>query len=145
LSTIWFAVGCAVAIAAFLGIMGPISKMILFINLWFVNAGFLLIYVTSQVILVLIALEDRWSLGDLFFGAVFLLAGVAAAALSSELCGFAAHYLDGLFLSASMFLLAVMMTYKYWDSITHEDLEFTVIANHLWSLAKRQGKGATIQ
>lgn len=34
-----------------------------------------------------------------------------------------------------MILLAVMMTYKYWDSITHEDLEFSVAVNHLWALS----------
>ena len=114
--------------------------MILFILLWFANAGFIMIYVASQVILVLIALNDRWSLGDIFFGVVFLLSSVAAAGISTEFCRFAGHYIDGLFLSSSMGLLAVMMVYKYWDSITHEDLEFTVTVHNLWSINKRFGK-----
>lgn len=130
----YFIGATAVALAAFLGIGGFISKMVLFIVFWFVNAAYVLIYLASQVILVLIALEDRWSLGDLFFGFVFSVMAVASAVTSIEFCRFAAHYLDGLFLTSSMFLLAVMMTYKYWDSITYEDLEFTVVANHLWSL-----------
>lgn len=79
-------------------------------------------------------------LGDLFFGILFLVTGVAAAAVSTEVCRFASHYLDGMFLASSMILLAVMMTYKYWDSITHEDLEFTVGVSHLWSLNKHIGK-----
>ena len=51
-----------------------------------------------------------------------------------EFCRVAGHYLDGLFLTASMISLSVMMVYKYWDSITHEDLEFSVAVNHLWAL-----------
>ncbi len=78
------------------------------------------------------------SLGDLFFGFVFSVLAVLSAASSIEFCRFAAHYLDGLFLTSSMFLLAVMMTYKYWDSITYEDLEFSVVANHLWSLEQKK-------
>lgn len=57
-----------------------------------------------------------------------------------EFCIEAAHYLDGLFLTAAMVLLAVMMVYKYWDSITHEDLEFSVAVNHLWALDKAPEK-----
>jgi hypothetical protein len=33
---------------------------------------------------------------------------------------------DGLFFGTICTLLAVMMVYKYWDSITKEDLEFSV-------------------
>ena len=79
-------------------------------------------------------------LGDLFFGSVFLIFGILAAGTSVEFCKVAAHYLDGLFISASMILLSVMMTYKYWDSITHEDLEFSVGVNHLWALTKPNEK-----
>jgi hypothetical protein len=60
---------------------------------------------------------------------------VLASGTSIDFCKAAAHYLDGLFLTSSMILLAVMMTYKYWDSITHEDLEFSVAVNHLWALS----------
>ncbi len=63
MSLLYFVASTAVALAAFLGIAGSISKMVFFIVFWFLNAGFALIYLASQVILVLIALEDRWSLG----------------------------------------------------------------------------------
>lgn len=66
--------------------------------------------------------------------------GIVAAGSSMEFCLAAAHYLDGLFLTASMILLSVMMVYKYWDSITHEDLEFSVAVNHLWALNKASDK-----
>jgi hypothetical protein len=79
-------------------------------------------------------------LGDLFFGFSFLFLGILAAGSSMEFCLVAAHYLDGLFLTASMILLSVMMVYKYWDSITHEDLEFSVAVNHLWALNKASEK-----
>lgn len=65
MSALHFVAATAVALAAFLGIAGPLSKMVLFIVFWLVNAGYILIYLASQVILVLIALEDRWSLGKL--------------------------------------------------------------------------------
>lgn len=65
---------------------------------------------------------------------------ILAAASSMDFCFVAAHYLDGLFLTASMILLSVMMVYKYWDSITHEDLEFSVAVNHLWAMKKTASK-----
>lgn len=65
---------------------------------------------------------------------------VLAAGSSMEFCLMAAHYLDGLFLTAAMILLSVMMVYKYWDSITHEDLEFSVAVNHLWAMKKSNQK-----
>lgn len=127
--------------------------MILFIVFWFVNAAFIVVYIVSQIILVSIALDDRWPLGnismittnifnpllgDLFFGVSFLTLSITAAGTSKEFCQVAGHYLDGLFLMASMVLLSVMMVYKYWDSITHEDLEFAVAVNHLWALNKSE-------
>jgi hypothetical protein len=36
------------------------------------------------------------------------------------------HYIDGTFFATLCTLLSVMMVYKYWDSITKEDLEFSV-------------------
>lgn len=45
---------------------------------------------------------------------------------STKFCRFASHYTDGMFLGSAAVLLSVMMVYKYWDSITKEDLEFSV-------------------
>lgn len=45
---------------------------------------------------------------------------------SVAICDQVKHYVDGLFFGAICTLLAVMMVYKYWDSITKEDLEFSV-------------------
>lgn len=57
--------GTAVGMAAFLKIGGSLSSMVLFIVFWLVNAAFIMIYLISQIILVIIALDDRWSLGKL--------------------------------------------------------------------------------
>lgn len=46
--------------------------------------------------------------------------------ISTEFCRFASHYIDGMLIATSSILLGVMMEYKYWDSITTEDLEFSV-------------------
>ena len=68
---------------------------------------------------------------------LFLSCGLVFYVFSTEFCRFADHYVDGLFLGASLILLSVMMTYKYWDSITHEDLEFSVGGvTHIWNLPK---------
>ncbi|KAF9231603.1 chitin synthase III catalytic subunit-domain-containing protein [Melanogaster broomeanus] len=58
-------------------------------------------YTISQLILVFRTLDDRWPIGDIIFGIAF-------------------------YAIAQVLLFAVMMVYKYWDSITREDLEFSV-------------------
>ncbi|BFZ64335.1 Chitin synthase, class 7 [Saitoella coloradoensis] len=103
------------------------KTMALFIVLYILNAVFLAIYSVLQVVLVLNTLEDRWPLGDLAFGVFFLIAGqVLLYAFSADICEGAQHYIDGLFLATLCNLLSVMMVYKYWDSLTKEDLEFSI-------------------
>jgi len=80
-----------------------------------------------QVILVANTLQDRWPLGDLAFGAFFFVIGqVILYVFSRKICEGVGHYLDGLFFATICNLLGVMMVYKYWDSITKEDIEFSV-------------------
>lgn len=65
--------------------------------------------------------------GDIITGFVFVIIGqVFELALSNAVCSGAKHYIDGLFFGTTCSLLGVMMVYKYWDSITKEDLEFSV-------------------
>ncbi|KAJ3254022.1 Chitin synthase, class 7 [Boothiomyces macroporosus] len=64
---------------------------------------------------------------DISLAAVFfVLAQLLAFQFSSNLCETVKHYLDGMFFSVILNLLAVMMVYKFWDTITKEDLEFAV-------------------
>ena len=80
-----------------------------------------------QIILVANTLQDRWPLLHIFFGVFFFVIGqVILYVFSDKICESAQHYLDGLFFATICNLLAVMMVYKYWDSITKEDLEFSV-------------------
>lgn len=59
----------------------------------------------------------------------------ATLAFSNQICRFAVHYVDGMFLGSAFVLLSVMMVYKYWDSITTEDLEFSVGGSQqIWHL-----------
>jgi len=84
-------------------------------------------YIVSQLILVFRTLEDRWPIGDIIFGTAFYVIGmVLLFAFSDTVCNAISHYLDGLFFQELCVLLAIMMVYKYWDSITREDLEFSV-------------------
>lgn len=85
------------------------------------------VYIISQLILVFRTLEDRWPIGDIIFGTAFYAGGqVLLFAFSVTICDAIKHYIDGLFFFTLCVLLSVMMVYKYWDSITREDLEFSV-------------------
>jgi len=107
--------------------LGPTHTLGLFIMLYLVSGIELLVYIIMQTILVVNTLQDRWPLGDIAFGAFFLIIGqVILYVFSNTICNAVQHYLDGLFFATICNLLAVMMVYKYWDSITREDLEFSV-------------------
>lgn len=136
--SVWLLRGCsgamflitgAVSILTFKGLagLGPTRTIGLFVVLYLVNGIFILVYVIMQVILVTNTLQDRWPLGDIAFGVFFFVIGqVILYVFSDTICNGAQHYLDGLFFATICNLLAVMMVYKYWDSITKEDLEFSV-------------------
>lgn len=103
----------------------------------YVFAGaMILIYVVLQIVLVVSTLDDRWPLGDILFGFSFLvISQLFEMVFSEQICDAAKHYIDGLFFGSIFILLAVMMVYKYWDSITKEDLEFSVAGkSNVWEL-----------
>lgn len=107
--------------------LGPTNTIGLFVVLYLLNAIQLFVYVVLQILLVTRTLQDRWPLGDIAFGVFFFVVGqVILYAASRPICEAVSHYFDGLFLATTCNLLAVMMVYKYWDSITKEDLEFSV-------------------
>lgn len=124
-----FGVSFFIAIATFKNFAGfkytkPIGLWIVYI-LWPLVC--VIIYVISQLILVFRTLEDRWPIGDILFGtAFFTIAQIILFAFSVTICNAIKHYIDGLFFFTLCMLLSVMMVYKYWDSITKEDLEFSV-------------------
>jgi len=121
--------GAFIALSTFLGLAGmsPHNSLYLFILVFIFNGALLALYVLLQLFLVLNTLNDLWPLGDIFIGIIFFALGmVALLGFSNQICQFASHYVDGMFLGSMFVLLSVMMVYKYWDSITTEDLEFSV-------------------
>jgi len=109
------------------GGLSPTNTIGLFVVYYMLNGVFLAVYVVLQIILVFNTLDDRWPFGDIAFGVFFFAAGqVVMLLLSQPLCVATNHYIDGLFFAHVFSLLAVMMVYKYWDSITKDDLEFSV-------------------
>jgi hypothetical protein len=110
-----------IAIATFQGFAGfsfskPLGLWIIYL-LWPLICA--TVYTVSQLILVFRTLDDRWPLGDIVFGAAFFtIAQVILFAFSTQICDAIKHYIDGLFFFHLCMLLAVMMVYKYWDSIT---------------------------
>jgi len=124
-----FIISLAVSLFTFKNLagLGPTNTVGLFVVLYLLNGICLLIYTIMQIILVANTLQDRWPLGHISFGVFFLVIGqVILYLFSRPICEAAQHYLDGLFFATVCNLLAVMMVYKYWDSITREDLEFSV-------------------
>lgn len=150
MSFAFFVITGLVSLATFKGWagLGPTKTVGLFVVLYILNGISLVIYVVMQVLLVVNTLQDRWPLGDIAFGSFFLIIGqVILYVFSKSICNAVQHYLDGLFFATICNLLGVMMVYKvgslsllplifrymvinlklqYWDSITKEDLEFSV-------------------
>ncbi|KAJ5226218.1 Chitin synthase export chaperone [Penicillium chermesinum] len=128
-SALMFAMTFVISLLTFKswGGLGPENTVGLFVVLYLFNAISIAIYVVMQLLLVLNTLDDRWPLGHICFGvAVFIIGQVLLYAFSDLICNNVQHYLDGLFFATFCNLLAVMMIYKFWDSITTEDLEFSV-------------------
>jgi hypothetical protein len=128
-SLVAFAITFLVSLATFRNWAGlnTTSTIGLFVVLYLLNAIQLFVYVALQILLVTRTLQDRWPLGEIALGIFFFVAGqVILYAFSSDICTAVSHYLDGLFFATVCNLLGVMMVYKYWDSITKEDLEFSV-------------------
>lgn len=127
-----------ISIATFQNI-GPFSYTspgVLWAFYFIVNGVCFIVYVISQIVLVVNTLDDRWPLGDILFGFAFYVIGqVILFVFSVTICDTIKHYIDGTFFGSICTLLAVMMVYKYWDSITKEDLEFSVGAKqNSWEL-----------
>lgn len=137
-SLLLFGAGYLIAIMTFMGVfgMGKNNALLLYIAMFVFNISSLLIYVILQIILVITTLHDMWALGDIFFGVTTFIMGIGTIALfSPNICQLTSHYIDGMFLSSCFFLISVMMVYKYWDSITCEDLEYAVgTSDPIWHL-----------
>ncbi|CAG8488747.1 8437_t:CDS:2 [Paraglomus brasilianum] len=143
-SFVVFAAVAFLALATFnnIGPFDALKPMALWVVMYGFNGAALIIYIILQVILVLNTLDDRWPLGDIAFGTVFYAVGqVTLYVLSVRICDAVKHYIDGLFFGTICTLLAVMMVYKYWDSITKEDLEFSVGSKaNVWEVKELLGE-----
>jgi hypothetical protein len=111
----FFVITFMVSLATFKSWAGlsPTHTLGLFVVLYLVSGIAFAVYVIMQIILVVNTLEDRWPLGDIAFGAFFLIIGqVILYVFSTKICNAVQHYLDGLFFATICNLLAVMMVYK---------------------------------
>ncbi|KAA1107514.1 Chitin synthase, class 7 [Puccinia graminis f. sp. tritici] len=131
-----------IAIATFnsLASFTPSQPTALWIIMYIFNGACVAIYVILQLLLVVRTLDDRWPIGDILFGLGFFVVGlVLIYGFSLTICSAITHYVDGLFFSQLCFLLSVMMVYKYWDSITKEDLEFSVGSKQaVWEISSKE-------
>uniref|UniRef100_A0A1D1YVY8 Chitin synthase export chaperone n=1 Tax=Anthurium amnicola TaxID=1678845 RepID=A0A1D1YVY8_9ARAE len=143
-SLVIFAAVFFLSVATFLDKAGfnSLNPVALWIVLYVFNGAALIIYVVLQIVLVLNTLDDRWPLGDILFGISFYIIGqVILYQFSVRICDTVKHYIDGLFFGTICTLLAVMMVYKYWDSITKEDLEFSVGSKqNVWEVKELLGE-----
>jgi hypothetical protein len=143
-SLVVFAAVFTLSIATFTNKAGfsSLNPVALWIVLYIFNGAALAIYIVLQIVLVLNTLDDRWPLGDILFGISFYAIGqVILYQFSVRICDTVKHYIDGLFFGTICTLLAVMMVYKYWDSITKEDLEFSVGSKqNVWEVKELLGE-----
>lgn len=141
-SVAMFLISFAVSLLTFKnwGGLGPENTIGLFVVVYIFSAIFLAVYIVMQVLLVVGTLQERWPLWHITFGVMgFIIGQVFLYAFSETICDNVAHYVDGLFFATLLNLLAVMMVYKYWDSITREDLEFSVGAKmNNWEIKDSQ-------
>ena len=99
----------------------------LWVLYFILNGAVLMVYVVLQIILVTNRLDSRWPVGDLILATTFfVISYILQFVVGTQICEMADHYIDGTFFASLFNLLAVLMIYKYWDSITKEDLEFSV-------------------
>ncbi|KAI8141043.1 chitin synthase III catalytic subunit-domain-containing protein [Fennellomyces sp. T-0311] len=143
-SFVIFLIVGVIALLTFLNI-GPFSYNspgALWVFYFIINGIAFIVYVISQIILVVNTLDDRWPLGDILFGTAFFVVGqVLMYIFSVVICDQVKHYIDGMFFGTICTLLAVMMVYKYWDSITKEDLEFSVGSKqNVWEVKELMGE-----
>lgn len=113
-------------------------------GLWFFEFAFpiimVLIYVVSQVILVVRTLDEIWPINDIVIGCLAFVSGlILMYGFNNPICENVKHYIDGTFFGTLCSLFSVMMVYKFWDSITKEDLEFSVGARYTNWDAKETG------
>lgn len=109
------------------GGLSPENTIGLFVVVYILNAICVAVYLLMQIILVGFTLQDRWPLWHILFGVFFFVAGqILLYVFSDVVCEKVQHYLDGMFFVTLCNLFTIMMIYKYWDSITKEDLEFSV-------------------
>lgn len=88
----------------------------LFVTYLMFPALCVVVYVISQLLLVIRTLDDRWVLGDIFFGTAFYVIGcVLLFAFSTKICDAVSHYIDGVFFFTLCMLLSVMIIYHFWD------------------------------
>ncbi|KAK9759974.1 Chitin synthase, class 7 [Basidiobolus ranarum] len=128
-SFIVFAFVYVVAIGTFLDWttgFSPAAPYALWAIYWVLNPVAVFIYFVLQVILVVRTLQELWPLGDIILALVsFIAANVISSFVSKVICKGTNHYIDGSFFAVLFNLFAVMMVYKYWDSITNEELEYS--------------------
>lgn len=128
--SLWFAINFIVAIVTLKSwntLLTPRHTTAMFVVSYVMNAIILAVYVVSQLILVIVALDLMWYLGAIvLFSFFFIVSQILVYVASQLICEKTKHYVDGLFFGTLCNLFAVMMIYKFWDMITTEDLEFSV-------------------
>lgn len=105
---------------------GAAHQKVLFFGFFSFVAGCMFIWTVCQLVLMR-SLDDYWAFGPLMMAFLWFAMGMALMwGLGVPICRATQHYLDGMFLMEICNLFSVMMIYKYWDTITREDLEYAL-------------------
>lgn len=133
-STIWGLVTFVIAILTFQGgksgwpsLLNPTNTVALMIVLYVVNAVFMFFYAVFSFYLCAFTLKNWWAFGTYALSLFTFVSGqLLMYAFGFLICNSVRHYIDGAFFGTACNLFAFLMIYRAYDTITAEDLEFTV-------------------
>jgi hypothetical protein len=114
---------CALTANSLVGLSAA-QPLLLFIVVTALPSLCAVLYFVLGIVYVVRSHATKWPIGDLVLAALFFVVGqVIHLTLNTNICEYTMHYIDGTFLQSLCTFLSVMMVYKYWDSITKDNLE----------------------
>lgn len=133
-SCVWGLTTFVIAILTFNGgnsgwpsTLNPQNTTALMIVLYVINAVFLFFYTLFSLYLSAFMLKNWWAFGTYVLALFTLVSGqLLMYAFGFLICNAVRHYIDGVFFGTACNLFAFLMVYRAYDTITAEDLEFTV-------------------
>lgn len=107
--------------------LNPKETTALMVVLYVINAIFILFYACFTFYFCAVLIRDWWASGSYALALFFLISGqLLMFAFGRLICEHTRHYIDGIFFATFCNMVSFLMIYRAYDTVTAEDLEFTV-------------------